>query len=356
MRGENKDEREDEGMKRFLALLLALSMAFALCGCGESAELKSVKEQIAAIGEVDLDSEAAIVAAEEAYQALSEEDKAKVDNYAELTAAREVYEEAKKTAEMEEARKALVGEWVEVYSAFLPYAATSNVVLTEDGNADFDGLGVSWRMSEDMRSVEFSFGDTVITSFEIADYDGIMALVGNQTDFTSSVYVRREDYQSFVDQRFVAVEINSDNIGEYIGEYVKVGDELDDFGDVMGEACMFRSKAIEQGLVYVGRSDDFVFEIEAESGQIGDMIYGAGEFPVYDPFSVSPRMFFSVSSFGRAKGTLYFVRAENVAENGVEMINGLTQRVVRLTDGTAFLDSSGFYWKNTSADYNDWKY
>ena len=45
-----------------------------------------------------------------------------------------------------------------------------------------------------------------------------------------------------------------------------------------------------------------------------------------------------------------------MAENSMEMINGLAQRVIRLTDGTAFLDSSGVYWKNTSADYNDWKY
>ena len=35
MRGERKDEREGEGMKKVVALILALSMVFALCACGE---------------------------------------------------------------------------------------------------------------------------------------------------------------------------------------------------------------------------------------------------------------------------------------------------------------------------------
>ena len=38
MRGENKNEREVMGMKRLLALILALSMVFALCACGNSYE------------------------------------------------------------------------------------------------------------------------------------------------------------------------------------------------------------------------------------------------------------------------------------------------------------------------------
>ena len=37
-RGEKEKERESEGMKKIVALILALSMVFALCGCGNSSK------------------------------------------------------------------------------------------------------------------------------------------------------------------------------------------------------------------------------------------------------------------------------------------------------------------------------
>lgn len=79
-------------MKKLLVMLLALSLALALTACGKSEEAKAVDDQIAAIGEVTLESESAIAAAEAAVEALAEEDRKQLDNEDLLAEARAAYE------------------------------------------------------------------------------------------------------------------------------------------------------------------------------------------------------------------------------------------------------------------------
>ena len=68
-------------------------MVAALSGCGKSEAAQATDNLIAAIGEVTLDSEAKIVAAEQAVATLSEEDKAQLENQVTLIAARSAYDE-----------------------------------------------------------------------------------------------------------------------------------------------------------------------------------------------------------------------------------------------------------------------
>ena len=75
-------------MKRFLALMLCAVMLLTLCACGKSEAAQAVDDQIAAIGAVTLESEAAIAAAEEAYRALPDKERAQVENLAQLEQAR----------------------------------------------------------------------------------------------------------------------------------------------------------------------------------------------------------------------------------------------------------------------------
>ena len=75
-------------MKRITALLLVLLLALQLTACGE---VKNTEALIAAIGEVGPESRDAIDAAQSAYDALSEADRAKVTNAAALAAAQEAY-------------------------------------------------------------------------------------------------------------------------------------------------------------------------------------------------------------------------------------------------------------------------
>lgn len=74
-------------MKRVLILTLALVLVLALCGCGKSEAVKNVESMITGIGTVTAESLKSIDAAMDAYEALTEEEKAKVENYAALTAA-----------------------------------------------------------------------------------------------------------------------------------------------------------------------------------------------------------------------------------------------------------------------------
>lgn len=99
---------------RVFALLLCLAMVFSLVGCGKSEYVKNAEALIDAIGEVTVDSEEAIAAAEKAYDALTEEDKAKVENADLLAPAREALEKAleeKAAAELEALRQSMIGTW-----------------------------------------------------------------------------------------------------------------------------------------------------------------------------------------------------------------------------------------------------
>lgn len=71
-------------MKKTISLLLALVMCLSLCACGKSEEVIAVEEKIASIGEITDDSTDAINDARDAYDALSDEDKAKVENASSL--------------------------------------------------------------------------------------------------------------------------------------------------------------------------------------------------------------------------------------------------------------------------------
>lgn len=79
-------------MKKIISLLLVVVMCLSLVACGKSEEVKNVESLISAIGAVSENSEAAIVAAEKAYNALTQDDKNKVSNYNTLLDARKTYD------------------------------------------------------------------------------------------------------------------------------------------------------------------------------------------------------------------------------------------------------------------------
>ncbi len=78
---------------RLIVLLLVIAMTFTLAGC-KSAAAKKTEALISSIGEVTADSKDAVEAAEAAYAALSDKDRANVENAADLTAAREALDSA----------------------------------------------------------------------------------------------------------------------------------------------------------------------------------------------------------------------------------------------------------------------
>ena len=79
-------------MKKILLWVLAGAMMLSLAACGKSEAAKAVDDQIAAIGEVTLESETAISEAEAAVDALADEDREQLDNVDKLEQARADYE------------------------------------------------------------------------------------------------------------------------------------------------------------------------------------------------------------------------------------------------------------------------
>lgn len=79
-------------MKKIVALVLALSMVFALCACGKSETVKAAENAIDEIGEVTENSEAAIINAEKIYNNLTDNEKEQVSNRMELFNARESFD------------------------------------------------------------------------------------------------------------------------------------------------------------------------------------------------------------------------------------------------------------------------
>ena len=79
-------------MKKFLCLILALSVSLVLFGC-KSRAAKDVEKQIAALGQITIESGDAIDAAKEALNALSPEQQAYVSNANILAMARLDYQE-----------------------------------------------------------------------------------------------------------------------------------------------------------------------------------------------------------------------------------------------------------------------
>lgn len=71
-------------MKRIIALLLAMVICLLLCACGKSDAAIACENLINAIGEVTLDSKDAIEAAENAYSALTDEEKESISESKEI--------------------------------------------------------------------------------------------------------------------------------------------------------------------------------------------------------------------------------------------------------------------------------
>ena len=74
-------------MKKISSIILVLLICLSLCSC-KSKDVKNVEALIDAIGEVTVNSEDAITAAEEAYASLADEEKVNVENYEVLNSAR----------------------------------------------------------------------------------------------------------------------------------------------------------------------------------------------------------------------------------------------------------------------------
>ncbi len=92
-------------MKKISSLILVLAMCLSLCACGKSESVVKVEELISAIGEVSLESKSAIESAQEAFNALPEEEKAEVENYYVLVEKHDAFKQLEENAEKANAKE-----------------------------------------------------------------------------------------------------------------------------------------------------------------------------------------------------------------------------------------------------------
>ena len=155
--------------KKAVALALCALMLFSLTACKSSA-VKNVESMIAALGEITVDSQPAVEAAEAAYAALSDSDKGQVENAQTLTEARTALDKALKEARL----KAILGTWDLVADATDNMASEMAAQLEIDaeelkaaiGSFTFKGTldlkeDGTYRMTFDAQS----FGESMTTLF-----------------------------------------------------------------------------------------------------------------------------------------------------------------------------------------------
>lgn len=331
--------------RKMPVFLMLLILCFILSGCGKSKAVKSVESLISEVGDVTLDSEESIQAAEDAYNALSDEEKEQVENSAELESKKKELASLKekdleeKAKQLEEERKQKLepfeGKWVSVYYNIVHQAL--------DQRHDFDSWDYKEKVPITRNSTWFTVKDEthiIIDNYvyELTDVDGIKTLISSGENYNYiNIYVREEDFDDFMNIMFVHVTLDSDNINDYFGGIERVGEfeNTDVFGDERStepaDAYMITSKAYQdKGLIMLS-AKDVAYEVYFD---------GYNEPVTYtEPYMISTGIGNPIiNHYGKAKGEVWYVKkeyVEKIEDNDVEY----DVRDITLTDGFSF----GFY-------------
>ena len=342
-------------MKKAISLLLALLLCLSLTACGKSEAVKNVEAMIDALGEITLESIDAIRSAEDAYNALTENERKKVDNYATLTEARDAYYEL-----------VLVGNWysseIELYDVEanyedLGFTLNSNLSCTnyEYGNTS---SGV-WSVTDCILRTNFEEGWE--NSYIIKDVDGKISL---QLEYSESgcTMMKEDDYFAYLDSIFLIVDLSEVDINDYCELYLMDHESLNEWGEPNGWGAtyvMVGSKAYRNGWYYLTYNDiaievlfpqytvtrtfpdgtnyEYVEEATTHTMAYDKLFW----YYVYAINTKSPD-YTDISdvtldqlSLGRAKGKVYFISKEYVKEVITDTGWQWTRRFV-LIDGSTF--------------------
>ncbi|MBO7668954.1 MAG: hypothetical protein J6S60_00055 [Oscillospiraceae bacterium] len=320
--------------QQIIALFLTASVAFPSCGLVKTPAEK-VSEQIAELSELSTITEAAILEAEEAFEALSEEERAEVENADDIAAARERLEAQRLERQKADARAVYAGEWVElaeVLGVNRPIVYWFGpLTLRPDGTGESDGSEWTWDISEDLTGLRLSGNRGKVTLNVVRDG----AFTELQDPNGRYVLLRTTEAEKYVNARFVKIDVTGDSIGEVMDLPVCTGPILDEKDKPTGSSAWIQpSRKIDQGLVYYGRSEDFYYTITVNGNT-------AEQWRLEVPFdSLAAPEYTHFQRGSSAGGTLVFIRAAYVTEN--RMSDGRT-RVLMLSDGMKYTTSQNWY-------------
>ena len=318
-------------MKKFITAVLLLALCLSLTGCGKSEEVKNeevknVESMIKGLGEVTADSLEAVFAAREAYDALSEEEQAKVRNIDEL---KDAYSEC---VEMH-----LPGNWVYDYGHY------SNV--TEQ----YEKVDLS--ISQDLYAEAESYaGPCWVEDFRLAvdsgEYNHVQYLHYEDGQLTMGTnnyrLIKTEAYAKKLDEMFLTVELTPENVADYCNIIIYTEIKEDAFGVVTGDTRTYatlESKVYDDGLIYFEDSDDLAVELLMEEhpytyikgnrvrkytdeadkyviqhGPYGTSAFSLGNKQAEDGYEYVHDITAEQISFGRVAGSITFIRAEYVQD------------------------------------------
>ena len=332
-----------------------------------SAEAAYVDALIDAIGEVTVQSDGAITAAEEAYASLAADAKP-------LVAGTEVLHAARETQILKTFYKKISGVWV---NEFLGSGNTriGRGLIKSYGldETDHDPQKLGFELKEDFSvwcgdteagDWELSESRTEVilhTATEQGEQQQVLRILeeGGYTKLVGSVfgnklfgYVRETDYVAAFHEKYVAAELTQENIHDYVGDPVQIG-ELEDDNGKKHHAYIYPSAAYDSGLVYLGSS--CIFQVNYVHG--GSPRYLFQENPVL--FHTRLKMKdVAINTEARLSGEIYYVKNDYVAHNDINE-NGL--RVLELTNGAVLVfdrydEPVKTFWNRVTVDYSDHKY
>ena len=343
-------------MKRLLSLILALVMSFSLCACGKSDAVKNAEALIDAIGDITVNSGDSISLALDAYNALTAEEKAKVENLATLTSSKVSYVECliekigsvsaeseadivlaetmynalsneekldvENSAILTSAResyeyilkvKALAGDWCILTNP------DSKMSFFEDGKVDFahEGTG-TFELTEN--GVRINLGIQI--DYTYSEVEGFNLLVSD----IGGTLVRGEDYDALYNMVFVEVDLANADINQY-AEFTPIDYYVDDFGEKhTANRYLITSRVYDEGLIFWRSSFDTAVEYDGTSTMMGGFPFGQS---------------CTTPSFGRIAGKLIFIRAEYVDEYQFdEKERSVSSSLV----GNSFTEMSNYYY------------
>ena len=171
-------------------------------------------------------------------------------------------EEARAAAQLW-ARSTVLGEWSELSDSlplFRPIVSWyGNLKLLEDGTYSSGSTTGTWEVNEDGSQLILrgTRGKTVADIVQDGAYTKL------SVPELRLNFLRSRELDDYIEEHFVFVRITKENVDEYIGKPVNIGVIPDEKDRPTNEsAWVLSSPAYEDGLVYYGRSEDFMLELQ----------------------------------------------------------------------------------------------
>lgn len=209
-------------MKRIIALLLVCVLVLSLCACGKSEAVKNVEALIDALGEITPERANAVQEAQNAYDALPEEEKAKVGNYETLCNALD------RSCEF-----GLIGNWcntfldawnVEGMYQRVDFSLYEDMTFYIDYSEFQTG---TWQV--DQQKLLLQFDENNIMVFTISKDGDTYTLANGE-----NTYLPQDAFHALLDDMFMVVELTAENVADYCEPYIYTKEELDATGTATG--------------------------------------------------------------------------------------------------------------------------